>query len=268
MSQKSKTKERVQERKKEQKRRQQLIALVGVVVVVILLGFLAVVSQAPAEAPIPADLEARYEGIPRGVNEQGFPRLGRADAKVQVVEYSSFTCPACREYHKTVFPVLLERVRREEIAITFVPVRIGAGNAEGAARTALCAQEQGKFWEMTEALFEWQGLYGVTNAFTTNRIRGGIAALSLDEAKFNACFQSGRTTDLLNLGFQGINATPTIRVNGAPVNPVLDEINAAIDRFAPFSTPASETSATEADATPEVTPAAETTPQAESTPES
>jgi hypothetical protein len=255
------SKERQEERKKQQQRRR-LIFIVGAAAtaVAILIGLWAV-ANAPAEAPVSAESFARYEGLPQGVNENGYPLLGRVDNRVQVVEFSAFTSPEAYAYYRDVFPALLERVRRGEIAYAVAPVRNASGsNPEGAARAALCAGEQGRFWAAREAFFEWANTYG-NSAFTTNRLREGINTLGLSAPEFNECFGSGRVNDILFRAQQGIASVPTVRVNGVVVAPDLEAINQAIDALNPTAdteTPRPSGEAT-AELTPEATP--ETTEQ-------
>jgi protein-disulfide isomerase len=250
----NKAKERQEERRKLQQRRQ-LIIFVGIIVVGLLIVVgLALVANAPTDAPITADSTTRYADFARGSDDNGFPQLGRSNAKVQVVVYSSFSDSESLAFYKDVYPALLERVKKDEIALSFAPIKTASGgNPDGAARTALCAGEQGKFWEMHDTLFYWAELYG-NSAFATNRIRAGLQNLGINGDTFNACFGRSNILDLLSKAQQGIGSTPTVKVNGAIINPTLDEINTAIDGFAPFTRP---------ETTPEMTPEA----TAESTPE-
>lgn len=192
----------------------------------LLLVIFLIIANQPAEAPIPENAVSRYEGIEQGTTVEGYPRLGPADAPVQVAEYSSFDCTACRAFHEEAMDGLIERLRGGNMSLTFVPL-YGTGsvtNGEGAARAALCAAEQGAFWPFNDALFSWQGVYG-NQAFTSNRIRTGAEALGLDWGAFDACVRAGVPNDALFtarsqasslLNFFG---TPTVAINGVvPVN--------------------------------------------------
>jgi protein-disulfide isomerase len=293
----ARTAERRREREQEKQRRRLTSTALVIGGLALLIAFVVIVTNLPAEAPIPENTSARYAGLPIGSTEQGYPRLGSATATVQVVVYSSFDCAACRNIHDQLMDRIIERVRAGSIAFTFIP-RFGTGeivNGQGAAEAALCAGEQGKFWEMHDALFTWQGLYG-NQAFTNNRIVTGAEKLGLNMSAFDGCARSDSTVPILetarqqalNAGFAG---TPTFTINGVqPVDengtPILsaDGIIAEIDRrIAEFSTtapsntqtqPAPEAtepaeSAVRSEATPEVesTPEAEAAPEIEVTPE-
>lgn len=241
---------RRQERESERRRRRIITGGIIAAVVIAAAVFIFAVVNAPAEAPIPEASAARYAGITQTRTESGFPRLGDPTVPVQVAIYSSFDCPHCREFHAEAIDQIVDRVRANQIAFTYVPLHGFGGitNGQGAAAASICVAEQGKFWEFHDALFEWQGMFG-NQAFTNNRINSGVEALGLDRGAFNACVTSGRASTTLNtadtqrrslLNFSG---TPTITINGIvplgsdqqPLQTAADiiaRIDAEIARFA------------------------------------
>ncbi|MBC7812788.1 MAG: thioredoxin domain-containing protein, partial [Burkholderiales bacterium] len=189
----SRTVERREERQKERQRRRQLTIL-GVVAVIAVLAILFIVlANQPAEAPIPAESAATYDGIPQTISDEGFPQLGNPDAPVRVVEYASFDCSHCEEFHRTVVPDIVERVRAGEVLFTYAPMfgTGGIANGEGAAKAALCAGYQDAFWTFHDALFNWQTLYA-NQAFTSQRLSSGVDNLGIDKGAWNACMGSSR----------------------------------------------------------------------------
>jgi protein-disulfide isomerase len=265
----ARTLERRRERE-QQKRRQRQITIVGVIIgAAVLLALLFVVANQPAEAPIPAESEARYKDLPQSQTDDGFPVLGKADAPVKVLEYSSFDCPHCREFHETVTPRILDRVRSGQVQFTYVPM-FGTGgitNGEGAAKAAICAGEQNAFWKFHDALFTWQGLYA-NQAFSSNRLGTGIGNLGIDRGRWDQCIGSSLPTDVINAALkaaqlQNISGTPSIVVNGSIVSPpdwatIGKAIDDAVAQSGKPVTPITE-------ATPEATPKVEATQ--EQTPE-
>ncbi|MBL8155515.1 MAG: thioredoxin domain-containing protein [Anaerolineae bacterium] len=273
----TRTLERRKEREQQRKRQRQTAVLVGIVVVaVVLVGLILVINQ-PAEAPIPDYTTARYEGIAQSKNAQGFPVLGSDAAPVKVEEYSSFDCTACALFHSSTFPAILERVRQGQVQFTFISV-YGTGsitNGQGAARAAVCAGEQGKFWQMHDALFDWQSAYG-NQAFAQNRLASGASNLGIDRGAWDQCMASALPNTVIDAArqsfqLQNVTGTPSIFVNGSLVQQATAEaVLAAIDQaFAQSGGVAAPTT----EATPEATaaPAAEATTEAaapaEATPE-
>lgn len=272
--------ERRRERE-DQKRRQRQLYIIGAVVVVILMivGIFLTVN-APADAPIPETATTRYENILSSKTVEGYPRLGSTDARVIVSYYASFDCPDCRLLENNIIDDVLERVRNESISFIYIPqygVDNTVVNGFGAARAALCAGEQNRFWAFREALYEWQVLYPANQAYTHNRIVTGVDALGLNRAQYDGCVSSGSMDGVLNdarsatTNLIGYTGAPAVSINGVLL---LDEegvverdpeaIIAAIDRsIATFGTrPAPEVTA-QPEVTPEAT--AEATPDAEET---
>jgi protein-disulfide isomerase len=261
-------KKRQQERQRQRQRQRTMLIVFALVVVALGVVGLMVLSTSPAEAPIPEGAETKYEGIERSYTEAGYPRLGDPDAPVRLVEFSSFSCEFCAVFHEQTFPRLLERIQRGEINFTFIPLNNGSiPNAPGANRTAMCAGEQNRFWEMSDTLFDWHRRFGNT-AFSSNRLQTGIANLGLNVDTFNQCFNSDRISNLLQAAIvqgQGVG-TPYMRINDVPVGLTLEEIEAEIearlpDDFVPLDL--RQPAETQDDATPEVTPdvAPESTPE-------
>lgn len=88
---------------------------------------------------------------------------GNPKAKVVVAEYSDFQCPFCKQWTET----SLRQLRSElgdDVALAFLhfPIVQIHPNAGNASLVAICAGEQGKFWEMHDLLFarqsEWASL--------------------------------------------------------------------------------------------------------------
>jgi protein-disulfide isomerase len=265
----TRTVERRKEREQQKKRQRQTVIIISIVVVAVVLVGLFLLTQQPAEAPIPAEAVARYEGIPQSTTDDGFPVLGNDDAPVKVLEYASFDCTHCREFHDSAMSGLVQRVRNGEVQFTYVPLS-GTGsitNGLGAARTAICAGQQGKFWEFHDALFSWQGLYANT-AFSDQRLKTGLTNAGIDRGQWDQCMASSTPQTIMDSALrasqlQNITGTPSLVVNGTML-PAVDaaSLNAAIDQalaasggvLAPVVEPTLETTAEAAsEATQEAT---------------
>ena len=211
----SRTREARQRRQKQRRQNQRVIVLAAIIVIAVVAIAVVFVSNQPVEAHIPDDLSARYEGIQRSYSRDGYPRLGDPDAPVTVEEYSSFSCPACETFHSESLDELLERVRAGQALFSYVPLQTGAvPNAGGAARAALCAGQQGMFWEMHDVLFDWQTRYGNT-AFSQNRLLAGVDQLGLNGDQFTNCFNAADISATLTAAVnEEVSSTPTLRVNG------------------------------------------------------
>lgn len=87
-----------------------------------------------------------------------------------------------------------------------------------AAEASECANEQGRFWDYYDTLFEEQAGENV-GAFSKENLKRFAADLGLDTEQFNQCLDSGKYSDKVQLetaqGRQkGVRGTPTLFVNG------------------------------------------------------
>jgi protein-disulfide isomerase len=148
---------------------------------------------------------------PRKTLDQSGPSRGAADAEVVIVEFADFECPYCSRAHETVQAVLNTYKEKVRIVFRHYPLSFHL-KAPKAAEATLCAGEQGKFWELHDALFESQEIE--VEALKLQAKRAG-----LDEARFDACLDSGKTAELVKRDMQegqrvGVTGTPAFFING------------------------------------------------------
>ena len=139
------------------------------------------------------------------------PFKGQADAPLTLVEYSDYQCPFCRRHAGStlgelvksyVDPGNLKYVMKE------FPISSIHPEAQKASEAALCAMDQGKYWEMHDVLFANQRQLQIENllAFGKN--------LGLEEATYKDCLESGKYEEWVKADFAegsklGIRGTPT-----------------------------------------------------------
>jgi protein-disulfide isomerase len=85
-----------------------------------------------------------------------------------------------------------------------------------ASEAAHCAGEQGKYWEMHDAMFANQ------RALQVPALKQAARALGIDGAKFDECLDSGKHAANVRADYalgekMGVNSTPTIYINGRPL---------------------------------------------------
>jgi protein-disulfide isomerase len=183
-------------------------------------------------------VQQQLHGIPQHGTVLGDPR-----ARVRVVEYGDLQCPVCKGFSESVAPELIDQVVRKGTAsYDFRQFRV-IGDAPHtqstlAAKAALAASEQGRYWDYIELFYRNQGAEEsgyVTDPFLTAIAKGAgvpdIARWSRDRgsAKWNAVL--ARTdTEADKLGFSG---TPSFVVEGPGgqrtlMAPSLDDMESAI----------------------------------------
>jgi protein-disulfide isomerase len=168
MAKRRKRQETVQKRKQE--RVQKTIVYGSIVGVLILAALFLYYVVLDTTAPIPDGVLTAYEGIPQSMTNDGYGVLGDPTAPIEVVEYSSFGCPHCKDLQSEI-KSLLPFIRDGEVRLTFVPIyNVSPPGADEGARAAVCAGRQGKFFEMHDVMFIWIGStgYGYRNILSAS----------------------------------------------------------------------------------------------------
>jgi len=142
------------------------------------------------------------------------PMLGAADAPVTVVEFIDYECPYCQRFARDTFPQLKARyidTGKVRYVARDLPLPKHS-RARPAAIAAACAGEQGRFWDMHEAL--------LAGRLAEPDIAGHARALRLDSARFEACRREARhgprlDADLAAARALGVAGTPSFLVGAS-----------------------------------------------------
>ena len=150
-------------------------------------------------------------------NEERCVSIGSADAPVTFIEVSDFGCPHCQAFHREKSaPIKEQYVDTEQVEWVFLPYALRPETLP-AANAALCADEQGKYLEFSDALY--------SQPIETALIRDGftIAAeeVGLNVEPFLSCLEDGRYNSVISANQQAARA---VRVSGTPTFFVNDEI--------------------------------------------
>jgi len=145
--------------------------------------------------------------------ESAWYSVGRPDAPVTIVEFSDLQCPFCKRFHADVYTEIKKsyidtgkvRFVSRDFPLDFHPF------AFQAAEAARCAGDQGRYWEVREALF------ANASALDDRVIKKSAEDLSLDMNRFEACLDSHKykgdiQRDAQEAARLQINGTPTFVV--------------------------------------------------------
>ena len=119
--------------------------------------------------------------------------LGDSNAPVKVIEFADFECPACGQFFTLTEPDVRSRlVETGQVSYTFMDFPLPMHpNTWPASNAAACANEQGKFWEYHDLLFQFQDQW---NGFATRRPKGKFkefaGQVGLDVGKWESCFDA------------------------------------------------------------------------------
>jgi protein-disulfide isomerase len=149
--------------------------------------------------------------------EASGPQRGPNDAPVTIVEFSDFECPFCGRLE----PVFgqLQKAYPTQVRLIYrhMPLTSQHPSAGRAAEAAVCAEKQGKFWEMHDLLFAEQ------TSLSDAALKEKAKRIGLEAKVFDACLDSGDAKAALKVDQAayeklGLSATPVSFVNGRFVN--------------------------------------------------
>lgn len=141
--------------------------------------------------------------------------LGKETAPLWLLVVSDYQCPYCRQWHKETWEtVRKEFVETGKVRVAFMnfPLSIHP-NAKPAARYAMCASTQTKFWEYTDLLFDtqdqWKGLKDPTGFFD-----GLATRLKVSTEPMRSCLTNPKSLamvdgDFTRMSRAGASSTPT-----------------------------------------------------------
>jgi protein-disulfide isomerase len=118
--------------------------------------------------------------------------FGQDESPLTIVIYTDFLCGACQRVNSGVEPELRQQyvaTGQAQIEIRLLGVMDPDGSMRG-AEAALCAGDQGKFLEYTDALFNAYGEEEDYTVFSAEALTNLAAELGLDEAAFTTCLNS------------------------------------------------------------------------------
>ena len=143
----------------------------------------------------------------------GRPSKGPDSAPVTIVEFSDFQCPFCSRIIPTLDRVVRDYPDSVRLVFRQFPLHSIHPQAQEAAEASLCAADQGKFWEMHDAMFENQ------SGLEVAELKALARRLGLEPAAFDECLDSGSkagwVSEDLEAGAQfGVSGTPALFING------------------------------------------------------
>jgi protein-disulfide isomerase len=180
------------------------------------LGVLGYLLMRPATISIPANV------VVQPSDTSGFAGYvkGSPTAPVEITEYADYECPFCQTFATLQMPTIEERLintgrvrwRYRDFPLQMHPF------ARLAAHSAACSDEQGKYWQQHNRIYEgqqeWAGSRDAAPVF-----RNYAQAVGLDLPRYDACMESGKYAGRIQADYNsgialGVSSTPTLLVNG------------------------------------------------------
>ncbi len=167
------------------------------------------------------------------------PIIGDVDAKITILEFGDYQCTFCYKFHQQTLEKIKESyIDTGKVNYTYKDFPLNGLDSILAAEASFCANEQGKYWEYHDTIFNnWAGER--TGWITSNSLLDFAEQNKLNVNEFTECVNNHKYTQKVieNQKFAeniGINATPSflifndeklVRVIGAqPIEKFVDAI--------------------------------------------
>ena len=167
--------------------------------------------------PDAAAVASRIDTTLAPVKSDGY-LIGSASAPVEVTEFGDFECPQCGRFATLTEPDVRSRlINTGQVRLRYIdyPLDMHA-NTWNASRAAACADEQGKFWEMHDAIYanqdRWDGQATKNPDKVLKQVAAQIPGIKADS--MNQCIDSKRTQAKVQAHWKiatarGVGGTPT-----------------------------------------------------------
>jgi protein-disulfide isomerase len=175
--------------------------------------YAAIMESAPEAKPAPPEVNVDDEI--HAVDVDDAPIRGRARAPVTIELFGDFECPYCVKLEGTLRTLMATHPNRIRIAFRHLPLRVH-DHARLAAKAAIAADLQGKFWEYHDVLVQHR------DALDRNALERYAAQVGLDPVRFAADLDDPKTearlaADEMRAAKVHAQGTPTAFVNGRRV---------------------------------------------------
>ena len=151
------------------------------------------------------------------ISKDNDPIRGDPDAPITIIEFSDYQCPFCARFYIQTLPLIMEEYIEQgkaNLVYRDFPIQSSHPNAMPAAVAAECANEQEKYWEYHDMLFERQQVWNnleIGAAVAT--FKQFATEIELEQTKFDSCLDNGKyleevRNDLNDGRGYGVDGTP------------------------------------------------------------
>lgn len=197
----------------EERTRVALIGGIGTLILLCIVGIVWAIMAGPTPGGNQGDVvETNLKFV-----DDNDPAKGPGESKVVVRMFSDLQCPACRDAEAGLQYAMKTYGDKVRFVWNDYPLVSLHKNAMAAANAARCAEEQGKFWEFHDMVYDkqtdWSGLAAPVDQFTAY-----AKSLGMNTDSFSACvavhrYQNKIQADQAEGDKNNVQATPTFFVN-------------------------------------------------------
>jgi protein-disulfide isomerase len=158
------------------------------------------------------------------------PSMGPDDAAVTIIEFSDFQCPYCQRVVPTLHQIMEKYPEQVRVVFRHLPLHRIHARAQAAAEASACADDQGKFWDYHDLVFQ------NNRQLADEDLERYATEAGLEMDDYRQCvadrkFQQEVEADANTAQSLGLSGTPAFFVNGIPLTGALplDQFVSVID---------------------------------------
>ncbi|QUC63862.1 DsbA family protein [Nitrosopumilus sp. K4] len=191
------------------------IIIAGVVAAVII-GIITSYSSSSSEQ-LNMDMTRTHGTISTAM---GSALLGDPSAPVTIVEFGDYQCHQCYNwFHNTKPSVFKNYVDTGKANFVFVDLAFLGRDSPKAAQATYCAEDQGKYWEFHDVLYNSQESQIDNGWANSERLKAFAFSLGLDMELFESCLDSGKYSKRVQYNIaeakkHGVRGTPGFFIVG------------------------------------------------------
>lgn len=144
----------------------------------------------------------------------GSPILGNPSAPITIVEFGDYQCERCYQWFHTTKPALVkDYIDTGKANLIFVDMALLGRDSPIAAQATYCAEDQGRYWEFHDILYNSQE--NIDNGWANSeRLKAFAFSLDFDMELFSSCLDSGKYSKRVQYNISearknGATGTPT-----------------------------------------------------------
>ena len=156
-------------------------------------------SPGPRSSSIPVNVTIQPSDT---AGFRGYIR-GSASAPVEITEYADYQCPFCQTFATLQMPTIDERlIKTGRLRWRYRDFPLQQHQfSRVAAHSAACADEQGKYWEQHERIYEGQAEWSTARDASDN-FREYAKAMGMDLGKYDQCMESGKYAGRIQASYE------------------------------------------------------------------
>lgn len=189
--------------------------LFGIIASIIVIGVIIAYSTSSVET---ANTDVRLHGTIS--TTMGSSIMGSPSAPITIVEFGDYQCHQCYNwFHNTKPSIFQNYVDTGKVNLVFVDLAFLGRDSPKAAQASYCAEDQGKYWEYHDQLYNSQESKIDNGWANSERLKSFAFSLGLDPELFDSCLDSGKYAKRVQVNIAeakkfGVSGTPTFFIIG------------------------------------------------------